>query len=317
MHLTDQEYWKVRNRIDVVSYGKLRDFSANPRAYKLGREKEQSDAMVKGSLVDCLLFEPQSFFDRFEFRTETDKNGEYALRSNAAKDEYKAIQERGRIPIKPDWATDALEQVKSVHLSTDTRPSPWGVLRADFDPKAYLDALEEMLRTKTPIEGIGDVLNGTAQLGICRKLSANGVELSFCGKLDFRPGVGEYSDAIVDAKLITPGTLDSWANKVNDMCYHWQAASYLDLDKWQNPTAPRSRFIWLLIENKWPFDCGIVQCSASTLELGRIQYRRATERYVECLSENRWPSTYHTADGLPAVVGLPDWATNKAWREVG
>jgi hypothetical protein len=317
MHLTDQEYWMVRNRLDVVSYGKLRDFSANPRAYKLGREKEQSDPMVKGSLVDCLLFEPQSFFDRFEFRTVTDKNGEYALRSNAAKDEYAAIQERGRIPIKPDWATDALEQVKSVHLSTDTRPSPWGVLRADFDPKAYLDALDEMLRTKTPIEGIGDVLNGTAQLGICRKLSANGVELSFCGKLDFRPGVGEYSDAIVDAKLITPGTLDSWANKVNDMCYHWQAASYLDLDKWQNPTAPRSRFIWLLIENKWPFDCGIVQCSASTLELGRVQYRRATERYLECLSENRWPSTYHTADGLPAVVGLPDWAANKAWREVG
>jgi hypothetical protein len=316
MHLTDAEYWKVRNRLDVVSYGKLRDFMANPRAYKLGRAKEQSDPMIKGSLVDCLLFEPQSFFDRFEFRTETDKNGEYALRSNAAKAEYKAIQERGRTPIKPEWADDALAQVKAVHLSADTKPAPWSVLRKEFDPKAYLDALEEMIRTKTPIAGIGDVLNGEAQLGICRKLSANGVELSFCGKLDFRPGYGEYADAIVDAKLITPGTLDSWTNKVNDMSYHWQAASYLDIDRWQNPDTSRTRFIWLLIENKFPFDCGLVQCSASALEIGRAQYRKATERYAECLREDHWPSPYHTNDGLPAVVGLPDWAANKAWREI-
>jgi hypothetical protein len=84
--------------------------------------------------------------------------------------------------------------------------------------------------------------------------------------------------------------------------YHLQAAFYLDgLD------ANASRFrqwLWIVVEKHPPYGCALYMPDEEMLEAGRVQYRAAIERHLQCERERTWPGYSER----PQIISLPAWA---------
>lgn len=306
MRLSDRDYWARRAQLDVVSYGKLRLFAANPRAFRLSKVRERSDAMVRGSILDCLVFEPHRFHERFGFRTVETKGGKVTLQSNAQKEEFATIEASGRTPILKEWASTAYNQLVALFGNTETLPAPWSALvTSGADQADYLHELQRFVLDPTAPPPEAQVLCGEGQPGIARRVADLG--LTFVAKPDFAPTSGPFADALVDLKLTSECSFRAWSRKVETLCYHWQAGSYLDLWNAENPNDQRERFVWLVVDVDAPHDSGIVECGYQSLQTGREEYQEAMRRYAECLRNNHWPSPFHTGTELPVTVELPRW----------
>jgi hypothetical protein len=275
MRLTEADYWKRRSRLDVVSYGKLRAFMENPRAFRLGKAKERTDAMVGGLLVDCELFEPENLAERF-VATDFDE-----WRSNDAKAQVAEIEASGRIPVKRKWLDKAHEEAQAILQNDQTLPSPSSVL---------LDA--------------DGCWNGESQMGIAHELLDG---LFYVSKPDWAPGPGLWEDWIFDLKRVPSIDRRSWMGKVADFKYHWQAASYLDsfnAETGQN----RKKFGWILVESSPPYDSGVVECPPEALDIGRAEWTDAINSYYTALTTDTWLSPLHTGfSDVPVQIGLPEW----------
>lgn len=275
MRLTESEYWKRRSRLDVVSYGKLRAFMENPRAFRKGVPKKLTETMIEGLLVDCQLFEPENIDVRFGI-TSFDE-----WRSGDAKAEVAEIRESGRIAVKKAWVEESYTKAQAILQNDETLPSPSSVL-LDKD----------------------GAWNGESQMGIAHELLDG---LYYVSKPDWAPGPGMWEDWLFDLKDVPSLDQRSWMGKIADFKYHWQAASYLDsynAETGQN----RKRFGWILVEKSPPYDSGIIECPPEALAVGLNEWAEALRDYYQAYKTDTWNSPLHTGiEDAPMQVGLPHW----------
>ena len=95
----------MSNAITHLSFTRLKNLAHSPLKLKAYIEKkyETSDAMIEGSLFDCLLFEPEKLEERFFVVEKPDR------RTNAGKAAWQAaIEEAGeRTLVSTDQMNDA------------------------------------------------------------------------------------------------------------------------------------------------------------------------------------------------------------------
>lgn len=118
----------ITRHITHLSFSRLKELSHSPQALHkyLTGDKVETDAMRAGSLLDCLLFEPEKFDERFFVVEKPDR------RTKAGKMEWEAAldQARNRMLITTDDYSDACYLNECVRNSSTV--AYHGLLNPDF-----------------------------------------------------------------------------------------------------------------------------------------------------------------------------------------
>lgn len=118
----------MTNAITHLSFTRLKNLAHSPLKLKAYIEKkyETSDAMIEGSLFDCLLFEPEKLEERFFVVEKPDR------RTNAGKAEWQAaIDEAGERTLVSNDQMNAAKFLKACFEQNSTVVYQ-GLLNPDF-----------------------------------------------------------------------------------------------------------------------------------------------------------------------------------------
>lgn len=125
---------------------------------------------------------------------------------------------------------------------------------------------------------------------------------------------------LVDLKSTEDASAEAFMWSAYRYGYHRQAAFYLDVCGWQDPSAIPEDFYFIVFEKEPPFAFRVLRASPRFLMRGREAYRAALDTYAECVSSNVWPD-YARGVGtldLPEVIHKRlDAADNDEIMEIG
>lgn len=257
----------------AMSRSELIAFAKCPAKWIAGANNdEQTDATVWGSLIDCLVLQPDMFDDLFAVCPETyedEKTGKekpWTFAANVCK-EWKHEQ-GNKTCIKSDVYNAALSAIKTLHS----------------DP----------IITKT-------LSHSRKQVMVTATYEFDGFSIPIRGLIDMVP---EKLDGLIDLKTARDASKDNWEKEIFDLGYHVQAALFLDLYN-AATNELRSTFYHIVQENVDPFVTTKYLISQEFLDIGRAYYRSALMLYALCLKSNHWPSY----DGLCDSANVFDgWA---------
>lgn len=116
---------------------------------------------------------------------------------------------------------------------------------------------------------------------------------------------GPHGDSLVDLKTID--SLSLMSQRINDFCYHGQAAFYLD--SFNTVTGEeRHRWKFIFIERKFPFEVAVVELDQEDIADGRDWYCDALKKWAECQQTNHYPSPWE--DEIK-IISRPFWAKRR------
>lgn len=250
----------------VMSRGELMEFNHCPHRWLEGVEPRDTDSTDWGTLIDCLLLQPETFDARYVIAPAT----------------YPSKGKGGVITEKPwnrnatycsDW--EELHIGKTVLKIKDHRAAEKAiaVIRQD---KHIWELLECSQRS---VYATADYLDNATGLIIPVKILVD---------LEPLKGHPEYGNGLGDFKTSLTAHPGPWPRCVFDRRYHVQAAFYLDV---YNAATDEERDTWYhpMQENYAPFEPGRKILSQEFVELGRVKYREALVRYAQCLETGHWP----------------------------
>lgn len=121
-------------------------------------------------------------------------------------------------------------------------------------------------------------------------------------------------DTIIDVKKtrLYKSTTTMWEKSVKEYQYHIQAAFYVDAVA--SLTGKTPTFLWLIVEDKPPHCCNVIQCNRDTLAVGRQDYKRHVATYHDCKLTGDWPGPSYLADKGKIDIqqgGLPQYYLNQ------
>lgn len=133
----------------------------------------------------------------------------------------------------------------------------------------------------------------------------NGTPFKF--RLDkWVPSIPGWPQVIIDVKKIRPGFAKTelfMAREVfdEDRNYHIRAA--LQVDAVKAITGETPMFLWMPVEDSYPYGVNVIEAKPPTLEIGRREYAALIGKYQEALATDYWPGYSEDIDeGYP-----PDW----------
>ena len=254
----------------VMSRSQLVEFATCPsrwvRGY--GENDEGTDSTEWGSLVDCLLFEPSRFDERFAIepisyeavteatKTKPSTTAVKPWNNNAtACKEWKA-QQGDRIIIKRRDLIEA--EVAIRRLKEDEIVSP---IFSSSDFQVYVTA--EYHDSKT------------------------GIVVPVKALIDLVPQSSGHCRALIDYKTARDASPSNWDRVVFDRGYHVQAALFLDAYN-AATNEGRDTFRHIAQENFAPYEVSRPEIEPGFLSAGRAVYLEALKLYAECLSTGHW-----------------------------
>lgn len=275
----------------VMSRSDLMEFAWCPSRWRAGYSDPGGKATEWGTLMDGLLLDAEHFDERFAVTPKF----------------YPADGKKGEEPTMKLWTFQAnyckawREEQKDKEIvkwdDFDEARKAMAVLRDDSDVVAILaGAARQVMVT-------GEYRDKETKIVVPVK-----------GLIDVVPNIaGEFGRLLLDVKTCASAGHRPWVKAVNDNHYHVQAAMYLDL-YCAATGEDRNTFAHLLQENYAPWQLGKRFLSEDFIQIGRMKYTEALERYARCLKENVWPG-YERYDGeiMPgwAVVSPELWMINQ------
>jgi hypothetical protein len=235
----------IVSRSDLVAFGQC------PRRWLLGFEPEDSDAMVWGSLLDCLLLSPDRFAAEYVVKpsTYTDKDGtEKKWNGNATKCKEWAAEHEGKKLVGADVWDSA--QLAIERLQADAR-------------------IHDMLTaSKKQVMVTGDFTD-----------AATGVTVPVRCMIDLVPPEPIW---LADLKTVRTADAFAWKWEVFRRQYHVQAAMYLDL--WNAATGDdRSMFAYVMSENLHPYEPARRCIGPDFIGMGRGWYCSKLQDYCHAI----------------------------------
>ena len=280
----------------VISSSVLRAvFAKCPEAWRDGWEMSESDAKDYGSLVDCLVLQPDTFDEIYAVQPATyiaegakknDPPQEKPWNNNATacKEWRKERAESGHIIVSANEVADAWKAVKRLHANPQI--------------KAFIDASEKQVWVKGEWHDPGTGLIIPAQCLI--DLVEREVPLT-------RQRIGDLKTTKNAAPL-------AWARWARFAGYDVQAAWNLDLF---NAASNRAIdiFEFILSESEPPYQTGrrvAVDSQSgdpesdegSAIVSGRRQYRKMLANYCKCLKFGKWPGYDDTDESSGGATEL-------------
>lgn len=233
-----------------------------------------TEAMRQGSLVDCLITQPDDFgllyvqlpVDAPKRPTKTQLN---AAKPSAATLDAIAFWQmfdqaaEGREPITKDWLDNAWRIVETLHLDPVIGPVLCET-RISQVPHFWMDA-------------------------------AHGVECRY--KPDCE------NDSLFDLKKAATASPRGFASQAYKLGYDIQLAHYAEGFADKNGKRPE-RCGFLVYEWQEPYDCSLVVVDDDYMAMGAERRAEAIERILECRASGVWPSHGEVTMGPPSYATL-------------
>lgn len=112
---------------------------------------------------------------------------------------------------------------------------------------------------------------------------------------------------LLDVKTYADASPDEFVRQISRKGYARQDAMYSDGYSEASGKTVLS-FVFLAVEDKWPFAASAVELDEDSASAGFMEYRDALHLYAWCVANNEWPGY---PDGVQ-VVRMPQWALKKA-----
>lgn len=255
-------------KIPAVSNSLLKKVNQSPAHSQI--PTLQTPDMLKGSLIDTAIIEPESFEQQYIVSPTTDK------RKTEYKDFIQQLEESGnhQTVISQDDYDLAINCAKQVQANPD---------------------LSAML--KRSIKQVSMVWQDTEFQELCK------------GRPDWIDeqdwiDVSNENGRMWDLKSARSCYPPFFTKEIYERCYHMQAAWYLDGYNACRPDQPPiQQFSILAIEKMRPYGYRIFNLSPDLIAAGRSLYLANFNRLMSCRIHDEWPSY----DTTPIEVERPKW----------
>jgi len=234
--------------------------------------RKETTSIAFGSLVDCLLLEPELFDERYVIRPET---------YEGPKGEVKPWNANAK--VCKEFLTDAKCRGSSV------------ISRADY---VKAEKTAESVRAH-PTAGPA-VRDGLSQVSLVWEDAETGVLCK--GRLDLKNG-----SSILDLKTSRDGSRESFSRDIANFGYHVQAGAYLEGLRVLGEAA--DEFLFVVVETSDETECPAVvvyRIEPESAVAGLYKFRRALRSVAKWLDKG---VTGYTTETL--ALGVPQWEKNR------
>jgi len=267
----------------ALSYSMIKPLLRSPMHLKryLELSNEQTTSMLLGSVVDCMLLEPEAFDSRYFVLPETyiDSKGSekpFTLHSKTCRSMVGEAADRGLTSLTCALKRNADEIVAAVQ----THRTVWPMISGSKKQVSIVwDDTETNVRMKGRIDALA---------------------------MD-RPM--DEDDAVIDVKTCRDASAQAFSRLMFAYNYHVQAAMYADAV--ENITTIRLPFHNIAIETSPPYGIGIYTPRAETHATGRFVYRKAATIWQTHIEGETWPGYSE----FPEEIQIPQWAIDRALDE--
>lgn len=124
--------------------------------------------------------------------------------------------------------------------------------------------------------------------------------------------MSEEAETIIDLKKSQVGAVHKQAMEKSILQYGWHRQAALYVDGLGFETGKEFAFVWVFIEDKPPFDVGVLRASPEVLDAGRFEYRQIIDNWLYSQRKDRYdgtnpiPRRIENVDDLDCG-GLPGW----------
>jgi len=261
-HATNENGVKYK----IPSKSLLSRFHDNPEAWLTEPDFEPTPNMVMGSLLDCLLLTPHLFKQEFFLLEDNPPRKPSAVQRNAKK--------------KSQSSLDAIKFWDNVDLQSRNKAV---ITRKNLkDAEAAVTKIYEDDRCKDVM------INSTTQTAMVFKYKGYFVK----AMIDIEPNEdSEYGDSLIDLKRTSGFIPREFAGVVRKYAYHCQAALYLHAYN-QVTGQNRTRWHFMVSQDKAPFSCGLVELSRADIAKGKQEVFKWLDEYIACVETNQWLNPY-------------------------
>lgn len=240
-------------RTDSVNWSSLKHMATSPKHYRwaLTHPTEDTEALLLGRLVHCMVYERERVFERYITQPNYHRgmNDETAIAKGYAGGKQAAAR----------WDAD--------NKGRDVVPQEMWTRAQDMSTALAGDPI-----TAPMIQG------GYAEQLVTWTDSATGIECR--GRIDHLNG--RLSD------LKTTRDLVRFASQAMRLSYHGQIAFYAD-GLAANGIALSEPPAWVVVENEQPHDAVVLAIGDETIAAGRRLYQTCLDRLAECRATDCWP----------------------------
>lgn len=237
-----------------LSYSSLKSFKKSPAHFKYHRKMPyiRTEALIFGSLVDCLLFTPDDYNKQFVIGLSIPK------RSNDQKAEWQAFYEdnKGRDIIEKDDLDIAKQCVKAVQNNPLSK---------------------RLLDNTTTVQKRIKWTDKKSKLPCILYLDAE-------GEFD------ENTPFIWDLKTSVSAEPESFERSAFHFDYQLQAGTYWN--GYVRNTGKFPDMYFVIVEKTEPFGVSVMKCTDDFLKLGQHQYRMLMDEMRFCIDTNKFEETY-------------------------
>lgn len=267
------------------------------KGYVDGVLRKESQALDFGRAIHCKLLEPEHFDERFTVA----KSCEAILKSGENKGKACGCTGTGVSDGKwlcgkhlPDFSPPLSKQILT--------PQEHAACQAIFI-KIKAHPVVKMLRSQGGCETtLSWKWNGLA----CKSRMD---KLIHADK--------KFPRTVVDVKKVSLGKCTTAECERSIGNYHYDVKAAFYCDAAQYVFDEPAEFIWVFVEDSFPYSINVIHCDAETLQIGREKYQGVLFDWLKCLENGRYPGvSYDFGVGHDIVRqgGLPDYARNN-WRK--
>lgn len=237
-------------KLETLSFSKLKAFAESPRELNkyIHKERVPTDAIIRGQLVDCLLFTPELFDAQF-----------YIIKDIEVKTKSGEVAKNKKVTT--EWKTYEAEQAA---ICGD---------RIMIDEYMKQDADTEVLAIKHDhVIKANGLLEGEYQ----KEINFNYLNWEFKGRLDIY-----HPERIVDLKRVANTDPNKLKWTIKEMLYNLQAAIY------QRGTGQEGKPYWLIcIDGE--LDICVYQFTHEFIEHGKYLLESLTQKLNREISISEW-----------------------------
>lgn len=281
-----------------ISKSGLDDIDHSPAFFKAMRSsnapaREETPSQLVGNLAHCAILEPAEFVKRYA-----------SLPSDAP-----------RRPTDAQWNAKAPSDESKAAMAWWTE---WNAAHAGTtvisaaQHKMALGMSDSMRRLKDVHAGLSmsELLSrGRPEVSAYWKDPDTG--MSCRCRPDWVHPLNKKQAVILDVKTVGDATAHEFSRQVHRMRYHVQDAFYTD----GFAAAARMEvvaFIFVVVEDKWPYAAASYQLGDESRHEGYLQYRQNLDLYASCVKSGIWPGLAPRT----TVIDLPPYALTPVEEEL-
>ena len=162
-----------------------------------------------------------------------------------------------------------------------------------------MEKVIEIYNLVSQSEAIRVLHGGTSQVVLIWKDDPTGLICK--ARLDY---LNEDIPMITDLKTTQSADPDRFARDVFKYKYFQQAAFYVDGYRQITNIKYDCLFAFFAVEKEKPYVHSAMELGPKSMEVGRMAYRQALNKYASCLKSGHWPPYLETIK----IIEIPDWA---------